>query len=99
MKPVNTAIVSIWFVAASAAAYASGHDITNQTYTVGKAGAQSVASANPLADCPADLRGMYRGTLYCRQPLLAVVAPRDGACPEGYYGMYRGDLYCFSGKN
>lgn len=99
MKYVTTVCAAAAIVLSAGAAMAGGHDITNQSYKGGKASAATVVSADPLANCPFELRGMYRGTLYCRQPLLALHAPRHPACPEDVFGMYRGSLYCFSGRN
>lgn len=99
MRLIKSAIAVATTVLFCTAAHAGGHDITDQTYKGGKAGAASAIDANPLANCPIDQRGIYRGNLYCRQPLLAVIAPRHSACPPEVKGLYRGNIYCVAGQN
>ena len=67
--------------------------ITDQSYQSGKYSAVTDQSA--LANCPPEMRGMYRGDLYCRTPTYQVIAQRHPSCPKDVWGMYRGDLYCF----
>lgn len=77
-----------------APAAAENPGISDQRYIGGKYTGTRGAYANPLANCPWDQRGMYRGTLYCRKPAYQVHAPRHPSCPDGFKGKYRGNIYC-----
>ncbi|MEM1352754.1 MAG: hypothetical protein AAGF27_10440 [Pseudomonadota bacterium] len=98
MTYFKSALAVAALVASATAAGAAGHTITDQSYKGGKAGAggsvPSASLANPLAGCPVEQREMYRGNLYCRDPLLAVNAPRSPLCPDGFYGLYLGNVIC-----
>jgi len=99
MPRVRLAMASAALVSIAGLVQADGHGINDQRSNSGQPVAHTALSANPLAGCPVELRGIYRGNLFCRQPLLAVSAPRDPMCPVGARGMYRGALYCLTGEN
>jgi hypothetical protein len=89
-------LAAVLGLAAAAQAGAGGHSagVTDQTYKAGKYahGAGYVTFVN---NCPREHRELYRGSLYCRQPVYPVVTARHAACPDDVWGLYRGNMYCF----
>ncbi|WP_227268909.1 hypothetical protein [Roseobacter weihaiensis] len=69
--------------------------LSNQGFQSGQVTRGHSVGVSALANCPQELRGMYRGDLYCRNPTYQLLGQRHPLCPPGFFGMYRGSLYCF----
>lgn len=69
--------------------------VSSQSFQSGKVTRGHSVGVSALESCPRELRGMYRGDLYCRNPTYQLLGQRHSLCPRGFSGMYRGSLYCF----